>query len=116
MQRLQSAKQFYASLNWLCCQQEREPTQVTPPLEAILSATQAIAEAILPATRAMLAPFSVKEYSERETYPFLLYQSINQSINQYLSASMPHGTRAQAGPKQHYNTNKPYIHTKKLLV
>ena len=67
VQHLQSAKQFYASLNWLCCQQEREPTQVTPPLEAILSATQAIAEAILPATRAMLAPFSVKEYSERET-------------------------------------------------
>ena len=44
------------------------------------------------------------------------YFIINQSINQYLSASMPHGTRAQAGPKQHYNTNKPYIHTKKTVV
>ena len=44
-----------------------------------------------------------------------MYISINQSINQYLSASMPHGTRAQAGPKQHYNTNKPYIHTKKTV-
>ena len=54
VQRLQSAKQFYISLNWLCCQQEREPMQVIPPLEAILSATQAIAEVIPPATRAML--------------------------------------------------------------
>ena len=53
VQRLQSVKQFYASLNRLCCQQE--PMQVTPPLEAILSATRAIAEAILPATRVMLA-------------------------------------------------------------
>ena len=53
MQRLQSVKQFYASLNRLCCQQE--PMQVTPPLEAILSATQAIAEATLPATQVMLA-------------------------------------------------------------
>ena len=53
VQHLQSAKQFYVSLKSLCCQQEREPMQVTPPLEAILSATQAIAEAILPATWAM---------------------------------------------------------------
>ena len=29
---------------------------------------------------------------------------------------MPHGTRAQAGPKQHYNTNNPYIHTHKKTV
>ena len=48
-------------------------------------------------------------------YKCVLFISINQSINQYLSASMPHGTRAQAGPKQHYNTNKPYIHTKKTV-
>ena len=43
------------------------------------------------------------------------YRTIYQSINQYLSASMPHGTRAQAGPKQHYNTNNPYIHTQKTV-
>ena len=29
---------------------------------------------------------------------------------------MPHGTRAQAGPKQHYNTNNPHIHTHKKTV
>ena len=43
------------------------------PVEERRPRSAAIAEAILPATRAMLAPFSVKEYSERETYPFLLY-------------------------------------------
>ena len=38
--------------------------------------------------------------------------SINQSINQSIfECIMPHGTRAQVGPKQHY-TNNPHIHNK----
>ena len=42
-----------------------------------------------------------------------IYQSINQSINQSIfECIMPHGTRAQAGPKQHY-TQTAHIFTRK---